>query len=222
MNKNQSEIRKAYDIWSENYDTDKNKTRDLEAAALRNMLSGIKFNNCLEIGCGTGKNTDWFLNQSKYVTAIDFSENMLAKAREKIKSGNVIFKKADINGKWDFAGSKYDLISFSLVLEHIENLDEVFRKSSEVSEEGGYLYIGELHPFRQYSGTKARFDNEDGRHILDCFNHNISDFTEAAGNYGFNILKLEELFDEDDRKGIPRILSLLFIKNLPINKIHNY
>jgi hypothetical protein len=50
-------VRKAYDTWSSSYDTDENKTRDLEAIALRTMLEAIPFENCLEIGCGTGKNT---------------------------------------------------------------------------------------------------------------------------------------------------------------------
>lgn len=49
----------AYNQWSEQYDSNENKTRDLEAIALREMLGKIQFENCLEIGCGTGKNTEW-------------------------------------------------------------------------------------------------------------------------------------------------------------------
>ena len=44
---------------------------------------------------------------------------MLAKAKEKITSPKVNFVQADILQDWSFATEKYDLVSFSLVLEHI-------------------------------------------------------------------------------------------------------
>lgn len=208
-----SKIRKAYDVWSESYDSDINKTRDLEAIALKNALQGMKFDECLEIGCGTGKNTIFLSGIAKHVTAVDFSEKMISVASEKIKSDNVIFVKADINNNWDFAERKYDLITFSLVLEHIKETDEILRKASVVSDTHGYLYIGELHPFRQYSGVKARFDNKDGRHVLECYVHNVSDFTNAGIRSGYQVLKIDEFSDNDDKKEMPRILSILFQKN---------
>ena len=58
-------VQKAYDNWSQQYDTNINKTRDLEALALQEMLTKIEFENCLEIGCGTGKNTTWLFTKAK-------------------------------------------------------------------------------------------------------------------------------------------------------------
>jgi hypothetical protein len=46
----------------------------------------------------------------------------------KTGTDQVQFIQADINGEWSFAEGTYGLVSFSLVLEHIENLDGVFRK----------------------------------------------------------------------------------------------
>ncbi len=77
-------VQQSYNNWAEQYDTNDNKTRDLEAIALRKTLSNISFDAVLEIGCGTGKNTAWLLEKAKLVTAIDLSEEMLAKAKEKI------------------------------------------------------------------------------------------------------------------------------------------
>src|SRR5688572_18487997 len=110
----------AYDQWSAQYDTNENKTRDLEAQALRHILHHLSFERCLEIGCGTGKNTSWLFTKANHITAVDLSEEMLAKARKKISSPKVQFHKADITAEWDFASGMYDLITFSLVLEHIE------------------------------------------------------------------------------------------------------
>jgi ubiquinone/menaquinone biosynthesis C-methylase UbiE len=207
------ETKEAYNIWAKNYDIDSNKTRDLEAIALKTTLSKIKFNNCLEIGSGTGKNTKWLLNKASQIKCVDLSEEMIAIAKEKIKSDKVKFKQADINQNWDFKNEKFDLITFSLVLEHIENLDKIFKEVSKVIKDDGYVYIGELHPFKQYSGSKARFETEKGLQVLNCFTHNISDFFNAAKNNNFEIIHINEFFDNDDQNNIPRILTLLFKRN---------
>lgn len=205
--------RKAYDIWSSRYDTNINKTRDLEAFALQHTLTNIPFDSCLEIGCGTGKNTAWLETKAKEITAVDLSAKMLAIAKEKVKSYKVNFLQADITQDWNFANKKYDLISFSLVLEHIENLEPVFYEVSKLIVSGSYVYIGELHPFKQYTGSKARFDTDKGEQIVTCFNHNISDFVQAAKRNSLEIADINEFFDNnDDRTTIPRILTLLFRK----------
>lgn len=51
---------------------------------------------------------------------------MLTKAKEKISSEIVSFQQAAINQPWTFTTKKYNLVSFSLVLEHVENLDHIF------------------------------------------------------------------------------------------------
>jgi ubiquinone/menaquinone biosynthesis C-methylase UbiE len=200
----------AYNSWASQYDTNENKTRDLEAKALRDVLSTIPFNSCLEIGCGTGKNTEWLLQKAERLTAVDFSEEMLSKAREKVQSPKVEFVQADINNDWNFTEKKFDLLGFSLVLEHIQNLDHIFKEAFERLEDRGYLYIGELHPFKQYTGSKARFETGGGVHIVQCYNHHISEFIQSAEKNGLKLLQLREWFDNDDKSSLPRILTLLF------------
>ncbi len=206
-------IKEAYQEWSEQYDNNENKTRDLEAVALRAVLSKIEINKVLEFGCGTGKNTVWFEQNAKVILSADFSEAMIAKAAEKIKSSKVQFKIADINKSWDFTNDQFNLACFSLILEHIENIDEIFKKSSTVIQTGGYLYIGELHPFKQYAGSKARYTTPEGEQIVTCYTHNVSDFIKTANKYDFSLIDLEEWFDDNDRSQIPRILTLLFKKH---------
>jgi ubiquinone/menaquinone biosynthesis C-methylase UbiE len=207
------DVTKAYNIWADQYDTNKNKTRDLEAVSLRSTLQNIEVDNCLEIGCGTGKNTEWLLTKVKQITAVDLSEAMLKRAREKITSTHVSFVQADITKTWTFAGNQeFDLVTFSLVLEHIEDLNQIFEKLSKVAKPNAFIYIGELHPFKQYTGTKARFETEEGLQVVTCFNHHISDFTTAAKNNGFALQQLFEFFDDDDRQTLPRILTLVFKK----------
>jgi ubiquinone/menaquinone biosynthesis C-methylase UbiE len=204
-------IREAYNNWSAQYDQNDNKTRDLEAKALMSMLAGRSFRNCLEIGCGTGKNTVSLLTICEQITAVDFSEKMLEIAKQKINTGRVVFTKADIQDEWTF-GHQFDLVTFSLVLEHIQHLERVFSQASKALVTGGILYVGELHPFKQYTGSKARFNEGNETHVVQCYNHHISDFTNAAKKNGLTIIDLQEFFDDDDRDNIPRILSILLQK----------
>jgi ubiquinone/menaquinone biosynthesis C-methylase UbiE len=203
--------REAYNAWSESYDTVENKTRDLEAHAIREIVAGEDL-NILEIGCGTGKNTEFLQTKAKRLVGADFSEEMLAKAKEKITSETVEFRRLDLREEWDLPENSFDLITCSLVLEHIENLDFVFEQARKVLKTGGRFYIGELHPFKQYAGSKARFDTASGVFELECFVHHISDFFASGKNNDFDLIELKEWFDEDVKTQIPRLLTLVFEK----------
>lgn len=205
-------VQDAYKIWSEQYDTNENKTRDLEAVSLREILSTIQFDNCLEIGCGTGKNTVWLEQQAQKVKAIDLTQEMIDIASVKVQTNKVEFAIADIKQDWNFANEQYDLVTFSLVLEHIENLQDIFVNLGKVVKPKGHVYIGELHPFKQYAGSKARFNTEEGEQVVSCYNHHITDFTDAADKNGFCLELIKEYFDDNDRSTLPRILTLLLKK----------
>ena len=202
----------AYNNWASQYDTNSNKTRDLEEKALRTVLSAISFESCLEIGCGTGKNTVWFAEKANQITSVDLSEEMLAKAKEKITTDKVQFIQADITSNWAFRNHLYDLVSFSLVLEHLETLDHIFKETTASLKPGGHVYIGELHPFKQYAGSKARFETAEGIQVVECFTHHITEFMQAAKKNGLMLVDINEYFDEDNRNEIPRILTLLLKK----------
>jgi len=205
-------VKEAYKNWSQLYDSNINKTRDLEAISIRDILSEIKFNNCLEIGCGTGKNTEWLITKGENIVAVDISDEMLSIAKQKVTGKSVSFIKADVTENWDFTSAYFDLIVCSLVLEHIENLQIIIMQIAEHLKIGGLLYIGELHPFKQYMGSKAKFETEAGEQIVTGFTHHITDFTEIAKKVGLKLEVIKEYFDDDDRSNPPRILALTFIK----------
>ncbi len=204
-------VQQAYNVWSETYDSVENKTRDIEAKALRELVSGENL-DILEIGCGTGKNTEFLQTKAKHLIGADFSSEMLEKAKAKIASDNVEFRQLDLRENWGFADNSFDLITCSLALEHIENIDFVFSEARRVLRKNGRFYFGELHPFKQYSGTKARFETGSGMFELECFVHHISEFFEVAVKNNFEIVDLKEWFDDDDRTQIPRILTMIFEK----------
>src|SRR5262245_34832295 len=95
-------IQKAYNEWSETYDSDENLTRDLDQKVTRDVLTDLHFKSILEIGCGTGKNTTFLSQIGDHVHAVDFSQGMIEKAKEKVQVENVKFSIMDITKKWIF------------------------------------------------------------------------------------------------------------------------
>lgn len=209
-----SEVRSAYDQWSHTYDAMQNKTRDLELHAGQQVLSGIGCKHIAEMGCGTGKNTQWLAQQCEQLTATDFSAAMLEKAKEKITASHVQFVEADLLRPWHFLQSSPDLITFSLVLEHIEHIQVIFSECAKHLSPGGCLYVCELHPYKQYTGSKARFETNAGVNILPCFVHHVSDYLQAAAANRFSLERLDEWFDNDDNALPPRLISFLFRKKI--------
>jgi len=206
-------IQNAYNEWSEIYDSNENLTRDLDQKVTRDTLADQHFNSILELGCGTGKNTVYLAQIGTNVHALDFSQGMIEKAREKVRAGNVRFEIADLTKHWHCEDQAYDLITCNLVLEHIADLSHIFSEAARTLQPGGKFLINELHPFKQYRGTKARFEKDQGTIEVDAFVHHISDFTNAAQANGFKLAKLNEYWHEDDENKPPRLVSFMFEKS---------
>jgi len=205
-------IQNSYNEWSQTYDTDRNLTRDLDQQVMRETLAGLRFKSILETGCGTGKNTSFLVDVGTKVHALDFSEGMIEKAKEKVKAGNVRFSVADLTQRWPCEDQAYNLIVCNLVLEHIDDLSFIFSEAFRVLEAGGKFFINELHPFRQYEGKKAVFQGSQGLAEIPAFVHHISDFLNAASKNRFALLKLDERWHAEDLNKPPRIISFMFEK----------
>lgn len=203
-------ISDSYNAWASSYDAGKNNTRDLEAEVLRNTFLNPHYGNILELGCGTGKNTGWLSEKADFVIALDFSANMIARAKQKINAENVTFTEADLTAEWPVKPGWANLITCSLVLEHIEDLEHIFAEAARALKRNGKIYICELHPGRQYAGSRATFEREGEIHTPDAFTHHLSDFLDAAKVYKFKLLEINEFFDNNEKKEVPRLLSLVF------------
>ena len=205
--------RELYDEWAATYDSVDNPTRDLEKRTCESVLGGMSFGTIMELGGGTGKNTAWLAERAKRLISVDLSPEMQAIAKQKVQADNVEFRIGDITAQWDFA-EPADLITCSLILEHVEDLHHVFREAAKFMKPGGRFYVCELHPFKQYAGRKARFETNKGLKVLQCFVHHLTDYTDSAMSNGFVIERMDEWFDAADRDRIPRLVSFLFIRNM--------
>ena len=202
----------AYNLWAEQYDSNKNKTRDLDRRSTVETLEKYAFSTVIELGCGTGKNTTYLLKKAEKIVALDFSEEMLHKAQQKIKDKRVEFRKADLLKEWKINNDFADLVTCSLVLEHIKNIDFIFEQAAQKLKQNGLFFISELHPAKQYTGSKARFSTEKGIQELEVFVHHISDYIKTANKNGFSLVEINECFDEPGESEIPRLISFVFKK----------
>jgi malonyl-CoA O-methyltransferase len=123
-------IQNAYNEWSEIYDSNANLTRDLDQKITRDTLANQHFESILEIGCGTGKNTAFLVQIGESVHALDFSQGMIEKAKQKVKTGNIRFSVADLTKRWPCENGAYDLITCNLVLEHMQDLTHIFSEAA--------------------------------------------------------------------------------------------
>ena len=203
-------IQDAYNEWSDIYDSNINRTRDLDAQVTRLLLKGRRFPSIVEIGCGTGKNTEFLAEIGDAVLAFDFSEKMLAKARQKVTASHVRFEQADITQPWNCKDNSFDLITCNLVLEHIQDLNHIFAQAARTLRSRGQFLINELHPFKQYGGTKARFERGADVVEVDVFIHHISEFMNAAKAHGLTLVKFDEVWHGDDAGKPPRLASFVF------------
>ena len=199
-----------YNAWAHQYDNDINPTRDLDKSVTIESLSNIDFFKVLELGCGSGKNTEWLITKADKLVGLDFSKNMLDQARKKVKTDKVTFINTDLNENWPVNDNSFDLATINLTLEHIETLDHIFNSLFMKLTQGGKCFVCELHPKKQLSGSKARFEKNGDEIALDVFYHSELEYIESAEKAGLNLIVKKEWYD--NKKTVPRLISFLFEK----------
>ena len=201
----------AYDRWAETYDTDLNRTREMAAGVLRQSDLELAGRDVIEIGCGTGRNTEWLAERAASVLAVDFSDGMLQQAKSRVRSPLVRFQQHDIRYGWPVTDASADLVIAMLVLEHIEHVEPIFAEAARALRPGGELFVCELHSMRQMYGKQARFTNTNTGECerITAFLHDVSDYVNGALRSGFELTHLGEWRDSDARPSdLPRLLSL--------------
>ncbi len=214
MEKNGESARSAYAKWAESYDTNENRTRDLDAVVLREHELDIAGRDVVEIGCGTGKNTEWLAQHASTVVGLDLSPEMLARARARVTNPHVTFIEHDVQRTWPVADESVNAVIGNLVLEHVSNIRIIFHEAQRVLRPNGTLFLCELHPFRQRLGSQAQFtDKKSGDRLkVEAYSHDISEYVNSGIEAGLQLVRIGEWSDEQDRSSgaPPRLLSILF------------
>jgi SAM-dependent methyltransferase len=187
-------VRAGYDRWAAVYDHDGNPLQGLEEPVVRSAVGDVRGRAVLDLGCGTGRHSLWLAAAGATVTAVDFSEGMLAEARNKPGAEAVHWIAHDLHRPLPFADGTFDLVVSGLVLEHLQELDGFFAEARRVLKAGGRAVVSAMHPAMFLRGTQARFtDPESGAVVRPgSVPHPIGAFVMAAVRAGFRLNAVDE------------------------------
>jgi ubiquinone/menaquinone biosynthesis C-methylase UbiE len=187
-------VRSGYDRWSEVYDHDLNPLVALEEPVVHETIGDVKGLAVLDLGCGTGRHSLWLARAGATVTAVDFSEGMLNEARRKHGASAVRFVTHDLHLPLPFEAAAFDRIVSGLVLEHLHDLEFVFREARRVLKLGGRAVVSAMHPSMFLRGAFARFtDPRTGESVSPgSLAHSLGDFVMTAVRAGFALEAVTE------------------------------
>ena len=161
---------------------------------MREAAGEVRGLEVLDLGCGTGRHTVWMAAAGARVTAVDFSEGMLAKARVKPGSETVRFVVHNLHAPLPFPDASFDLAVSGLVLEHLRELSAVFREAYRVLRPNGRVVVSAMHPAMFLRGSQARFTDPSSGQVVQpgSMKHQLSDFVIAAVRAGFHLENMGE------------------------------
>jgi malonyl-CoA O-methyltransferase len=199
--------REGYDRWAEIYDEEDNPLIRLEERFLPAVLGDVRGLDVVDLGCGTGRHAVAAAAAGARVTAVDFSDAMLARARAKPGAESVRFVVHDLQRPLPFGGGAFDVALSCLVLEHLADLDAFFGEVRRVCRPGGRAVLTAMHPAMMLRGITARFaDPATGRDVRPrSYPNQISDYVMAATRAGWRLAHLgEHAVDEELAATTPR------------------
>jgi malonyl-CoA O-methyltransferase len=186
--------RAGYDRWAEVYDTEDNPLVLLEEQHIGALLGDVAGLAVADIGCGTGRHALRLASAGARVTAVDFSEPMLERARVKPGAEGVTFIRHDLAEPLPLKSESFDRVLCCLVADHIADLHGFFRDLRRLCRPGGCVVFSVMHPAMLLRGVQARFiDPDTGRRVSPLsFPHQIADYVMAAVRAGLTLDHMSE------------------------------
>nr|WP_026089143.1 MULTISPECIES: class I SAM-dependent methyltransferase [Bacillus] len=130
-----------YKIWSPFYDYFFNTGAFLKAR--ESVFQNISFQEgqkILFVGVGTGADIEMVLHHNLNITAIDFSKDMLNKAKAKYHKKSIVFQEMDAQNL-TFEDEDFDIIVASLILSVVPNPERCLQEMTRVVKPQGKIII---------------------------------------------------------------------------------
>jgi malonyl-CoA O-methyltransferase len=207
--------REGYDRWATTYDDDasSNWLKALDQLEVERTLGNLGGRDVLDVGGGTGRHAIRLSRSGARVTVLDFSEEMIAKARGKPGAEEIRFVAHDVLRPFPLPDRSFDCVLSALVLEHIpvSDLDPFFRELGRVTRNGGSILVTAMHPARFLRGRSANFRDSSGDEVRPrSYEASLSDYVMGALRGGLEIRAVaERVVDGDLVKRFPRAAQSL-------------
>ena len=182
-------VRAGYDRWASVYDHDDNPLQALEGPHVRHALGEVRHLDVLDLGCGTGRHTSWLAAAGARVTAVDFSHEMLERAKRKVADTEVQIIIHDLHEPLPLEDTSFDAVVSGLVLEHIRDPRAFFMEAHRVLRPAGRAVVSAMHPAMFLRDAWARFTDPDSGEVVapGSLPHQLGDFVMAALEAGFTL-----------------------------------
>jgi len=192
--------REGYDRWAATYDTMGNWLLELEEPEVARALGDVDGFDVLDVGAGTGRHAVRIAERGARVTALDFSEEMLAKARQKPGADGVRWVVHDVAKPLPFEAESFDRVLSALVLEHIpvDELASFLAELGRVARDDGVIVVTAMHPAMFLKGVSANFRDESGEVRPRSYPATLSDYVMGAIHAGLVIVALEALAGDEE------------------------
>lgn len=119
------------------------------------MIAGL---NVLDVGCGPGAYTEWFIEHKAYVVAIDRSSKMIDLARKRLAGRNVQFYQADIRLPLSFiVDNSIDIVIAPLVMHYLEDWKVPLQEFARILKKDGLFIFSIYHPSEKFSQAERNY-----------------------------------------------------------------
>ncbi|MCI8604535.1 MAG: class I SAM-dependent methyltransferase [Ruminiclostridium sp.] len=123
---------------------------------VKNRFPCFNGEKILDLGCGYGFYTDYFVSIGANAVGIDGSEKMIEIARKQYPMSE--FHHMNIMKPLEFEEGSFDVVFSNQVLMDVENIDFVFSECKRVLKNKGILYFSIVHP-AFYDGKWIKDEN---------------------------------------------------------------
>jgi len=128
----------------------------------RPLIPPLRGKAVLDLGCGYGWHSKYAAEQgASSVLGLDLSEQMIAEARKRNPSANVVYKICGIE-EYEYPKDTYDFVISNLALHYIADLDSVFKKVFQTLKAGGVFLFNIEHPVFTAGINEDWLYDEDG------------------------------------------------------------
>jgi 2-polyprenyl-3-methyl-5-hydroxy-6-metoxy-1,4-benzoquinol methylase len=198
------DIEEGYTLWAGTYDGP-NPAIEAEEPVVHAMLDGIPRGTALDAACGTGRHAAKLAALGHEVIGVDATGAMLAIARDKVPTADFRLGRLE---QLPVDECSIDVVTCSLALTHVEDLQPVVREFARVMKPGATAVLSDIHPLNtMVGGNVAGFpgaDIRDGIPYVVNLTHQISDYIAAFNDAGLSIVEcLEPQWGEAQFKSLP-------------------
>ena len=134
-----------FDSYKEMRDSKINANELIEIPTIKGMLPDLKGKKILDLGCGEGEMSRFFLEQgAQSVVGVDVSQNMINEARKK-QVDNLEFRILPME-ELSSIEDKFDIVFSSLAFHYVEDFMKLMQDVSSKLNKGGCLLFSQEHP----------------------------------------------------------------------------